>query len=1157
MWPNGLLGQLVEVPHVWSSLVPDRRSGIMILRPRVLTLVLSGLMSVAGLAITTSATADSADATVIDLPVGLRATPRGVWPIGQTDDGDTVINAELDPFGSGGGLGEYRIVSAGGTVEALDSAVESVVGNRLVRSHNDTSVTSRVVSVSTWSTQTVPAGHTVLDYTADGIVVRTGSAGAHQLGLVPWGSTSVLTIAGVPEGASVYPYLHGVHDGSWSVFSAGFSGGGTGKVVVDTSSRRAWPMQANAGNCPSTGSSGLAVNEGVLAWYAQLADLSKVVCTTLLPGPADPLVPATTERPLGALPPVPGTPQDYQLLPVGSDVLVSLPDAVRTWGTSTGEPVLAIAPNGTARTLAQSGHGVVPAASGHVIAVTGTQPGQASLRDVTVSSGTSDEVMPIQPVGAWYTSIAVDGSTVAYSDDSAALGGARQRTVDFTSGDAGSTTLLDEDVTGPIATGQGVTAWGKSGYQGKWSTVLQADGTRITSNSYKPRWAETGWVRFAGEVMRLPAGTRSPLANMVAFQDGVTYVPGGTVSGAAANDVVATDLVTGATSTIAVPECSSVGDIQVAGSWLLVICPTSPTALKMVAVDRTGVVPTRTISTGGKVYLGNGFALLRSGSDIWWASLSAPSMAWTHLGTATDSGDEAPHAVAVSRGATPSAAWFSGRSAHVALFPVPTSSLPPHPALAAPPAPTSLQVAVDPVTGEATASWSWTAAPGAEQAVSFSVDSGDIHVSGLPATARSASLGVPPAGTRPVQVVVHGPSESSTAQLASVTFPGGPNYSPSSLAYGALEVGATSASQSVTVTNTGSDPLAIGTAAFGGSAASSFVKVSDGCSNTTVPVGGSCQVAVQFRPAAVGALAATLAIPNSSPSTPHVVSLTGLGTPPADLKVLGIGSVYSGRNHLVTRTVTASGKVMTYTLGVLNEDAVARSYKLELTPSGSAATAAVHASGFNGAVLPTDGSGRFITPTVAAGKVLTLVLKVSPTAPGQHISRVDVDLLTDFGALIEGVATETNTPAPAAGVSSHDLFVKQGSQPFVGGPVDDQTASSPALNVGQSAIYTLRLKNDGAGSHSIGLKITDVDGCAGSFTTAVKVGTKIWTSEAFAGTYVTPVRAPGQYTTVTVTVKRALAGCAMQKLRVQSLDGGVPVQSSYLLANAAYSASAD
>jgi hypothetical protein len=111
--------------------------------------------------------------------------------------------------------------------------------------------------------------------------------------------------------------------------------------------------------------------------------------------------------------------------------------------------------------------------------------------------------------------------------------------------------------------------------------------------------------------------------------------------------------------------------------------------------------------------------------------------------------------------------------------------------------------------------------------------------------------------------------------------------------------------------------------------------------------------------------------------------------------------------------------------------------------------------------------------------------------------------------------------------------------------------------VGQTATYTLRLKNDGTTAQKIGLRLTDVDGCTGSFAVAVKVGTKVWTSEAFAGTYLTPLLAPGKLSQATVTVKRTAAGCAAKSLRVQSLDNGTVAGTSYLLTNAAYDAATD
>ncbi|KAA1418948.1 choice-of-anchor D domain-containing protein [Nocardioides humilatus] len=380
-------------------------------------------------------------------------------------------------------------------------------------------------------------------------------------------------------------------------------------------------------------------------------------------------------------------------------------------------------------------------------------------------------------------------------------------------------------------------------------------------------------------------------------------------------------------------------------------------------------------------------------------------------------------------------------------------------------------------------------------------------------------------------------------------------HDPAALVFGTEDVGRTGTSQTVVVTNDGVGPLAFGGAAITGPGASSFATTSDACSHQQVPVGESCSVVVQFRPQALGALSATLTLPDNASATPDDVSLSGTGRAPADLKILGAGSVYTGQGHLVTRGVTESGKLRTYKVGILNEDTVARSFKVRLTQSGATATASLWTTGAGAHELPVDG-GDYVTPAIAPGKAGAYLLKVTPTAVGQTTSRVDVDLLTDLGVLIEGIDTETNTAAPSAGTTGYELFVKNGSQPSIGGPVSGQTMTGPALKVGQKATYSLRLQNDGAGSGPIGLHVWDLSACP-AFTTTVKVGSTDITAAAMAGTYYTPVLAPSKHKTVVVTVKRVSIGCGATNLLARSLDSGGPVRSSYLLTNAAYDAATD
>ena len=109
------------------------------------------------------------------------------------------------------------------------------------------------------------------------------------------------------------------------------------------------------------------------------------------------------------------------------------------------------------------------------------------------------------------------------------------------------------------------------------------------------------------------------------------------------------------------------------------------------------------------------------------------------------------------------------------------------------------------------------------------------------------------------------------------------NPGPTSLAFGGQLVGTTSPAQSVTVENTGSAALNITAApALAGANASEFAISGTGttCTNgASVPVGGSCAIAIAFTPSAAGAQGpVTLTITdNASPGT-QLVSISGTGT---------------------------------------------------------------------------------------------------------------------------------------------------------------------------------------------------------------------------------------------------------------------------------------
>lgn len=101
----------------------------------------------------------------------------------------------------------------------------------------------------------------------------------------------------------------------------------------------------------------------------------------------------------------------------------------------------------------------------------------------------------------------------------------------------------------------------------------------------------------------------------------------------------------------------------------------------------------------------------------------------------------------------------------------------------------------------------------------------------------------------------------------------------SSLAFGSIHVSETSSAQTITITNTGLGNLIIGAVTITGANPSEFIKQTDTCSNTTIPVSGTCQIQAAFSPATAGAKTAALSIPSNDPDTATLnIALEGIGT---------------------------------------------------------------------------------------------------------------------------------------------------------------------------------------------------------------------------------------------------------------------------------------
>ena len=100
--------------------------------------------------------------------------------------------------------------------------------------------------------------------------------------------------------------------------------------------------------------------------------------------------------------------------------------------------------------------------------------------------------------------------------------------------------------------------------------------------------------------------------------------------------------------------------------------------------------------------------------------------------------------------------------------------------------------------------------------------------------------------------------------------------SPISMTFAATNVGTTTAAQVVTVKNSGTAALTLTSETITGTNSTSFVKSATTC-GTSLAVGASCTVSVEFKPAAAGPLSAALSVADNATGSPQAVSLMGTG----------------------------------------------------------------------------------------------------------------------------------------------------------------------------------------------------------------------------------------------------------------------------------------
>jgi hypothetical protein len=149
-------------------------------------------------------------------------------------------------------------------------------------------------------------------------------------------------------------------------------------------------------------------------------------------------------------------------------------------------------------------------------------------------------------------------------------------------------------------------------------------------------------------------------------------------------------------------------------------------------------------------------------------------------------------------------------------------------------------------------------------------------------------------GTRTGSLTINAGGVTNTVSLSGTGTAPGPvlNATPASLSFGATLVGSSAATQTVTVTNSGTTAASVSAVAVTGD----FAQTSN-CSS--VAVGGSCTVTVKFTPTAGGTRSGTLTVTGNANNSPLTVGLSGTG-------------ISSTTNIAAGQPVTASSSYQTY-----------------------------------------------------------------------------------------------------------------------------------------------------------------------------------------------------------------------------------------------------
>ncbi len=343
-----------------------------------------------------------------------------------------------------------------------------------------------------------------------------------------------------------------------------------------------------------------------------------------------------------------------------------------------------------------------------------------------------------------------------------------------------------------------------------------------------------------------------------------------------------------------------------------------------------------------------------------------------------------------------------------------------------------------------------------------------ISVTFTPSTLNSESA----------QVVISD-NASGSPQSVSLTGAGngpGVSFSPSSYAFSPSQtVGAASAVENITLTNSGNANLTGISVGITGTNSGDFAQTNTCGSNGTLAPNATCTISVTFTPSAVGARSASVSVTDNAAGSPQTVPLSGTGVSgqislsPSNLTFPStpIGSTSSAQTVTVTNTGTGSFTITSSS-----------------PPAGADPGDFAETSTCSGTLAAGSSCTITVTFTPAAAGTRTATISINDSLSG---SPQTISLTGTGGAPVVNLTVSSLTfPSQTLGTTSAAQTVtltNQGNAPLAissiaptggnSGDFAETNTCGSSVAVGSSCTMSVTFAPTGTGTRTTTLEITD------------------------------------------------------------------------------------